>query len=129
LRAGLLVSEESDAVVLFRAVILGVLHGPITKVGSYLSNQMQRTFSPKPAYAVKFWAARDLLPPKVNVLTAIGRKVRRIQAGRYLSTELQSVCLFHRYRRDVLGMDEAEARAEMEQVWRPNGVWATFVGR
>jgi len=36
---------------------------------------------------------------------------------------------FYRYRRDVLGMDEAEARAEMEQVWRPNGVWATFVGR
>jgi uncharacterized protein (TIGR01244 family) len=36
---------------------------------------------------------------------------------------------FYRYRRDVLGMDEAQARADMEQVWRPNGVWATFVGR
>ena len=30
---------------------------------------------------------------------------------------------------DVLGMDEAQARGDMEQVWRPNGVWATFVGR
>ena len=36
---------------------------------------------------------------------------------------------FYRYRRDVLGMDEAQARGGMEQVWRPNGVWATFVGR
>ena len=36
---------------------------------------------------------------------------------------------FYRYRRDVLGMDEAQARGDMEQVWRPNGVWATFVGR
>jgi len=36
---------------------------------------------------------------------------------------------FYRYRRDVLGMDEAQARGDMEQVWRPNGVWAAFVGR
>lgn len=36
---------------------------------------------------------------------------------------------FYRYRRDVLGMDEARARADMEQVWRPEGVWAAFTGR
>ncbi len=36
---------------------------------------------------------------------------------------------FYRYRRDVLGMNEAEARAEMEQVWHPEGVWTTFIGR
>src|ERR1700720_3046561 len=36
---------------------------------------------------------------------------------------------FYRYRRDVLAMDEAEARADMEDVWHPEGVWATFVGR
>jgi uncharacterized protein (TIGR01244 family) len=36
---------------------------------------------------------------------------------------------FYRYRRDVLGMNEAEARAEMEQVWHPEGVWAAFTGR
>src|SRR5580704_8308955 len=35
----------------------------------------------------------------------------------------------YRYRRDVLGMDETQARAEMEQIWHPEGVWATFVGR
>ena len=34
----------------------------------------------------------------------------------------------YRYRRDVLGHDEAQARAEMETLWRPGGVWAAFIG-
>jgi uncharacterized protein (TIGR01244 family) len=36
---------------------------------------------------------------------------------------------FYRYRRAVLGWDEAKARAEMEAVWKPNPVWAAFVAR
>ena len=36
---------------------------------------------------------------------------------------------FYRYRRDVLGMNETEARADMEEVWKPEGGWAAFVGR
>ena len=36
---------------------------------------------------------------------------------------------FYRYRRDLLGVDETKARAEMEQVWHPEGVWAAFIGR
>jgi protein tyrosine phosphatase (PTP) superfamily phosphohydrolase (DUF442 family) len=36
---------------------------------------------------------------------------------------------FYRYRRDVLGMDETAARADMEALWRPEGVWAAFIGR
>jgi uncharacterized protein (TIGR01244 family) len=35
----------------------------------------------------------------------------------------------YRYRRDVLGMDEAQARADLEQIWRPGGVWARFTAR
>ena len=35
---------------------------------------------------------------------------------------------FYRYRRDTLGMDEGEARAAMETIWRPGGVWADFIG-
>jgi len=35
----------------------------------------------------------------------------------------------YRYRRDVLGTNEAQARADMEDVWHPEGVWVTFVGR
>jgi hypothetical protein len=36
---------------------------------------------------------------------------------------------FYRYRRDVLGMGEARARADMEQIWHPEGIWATFIRR
>ena len=35
----------------------------------------------------------------------------------------------YRYRRDVLQMDETKARAEMEAVWQPKGVWVEFVSR
>lgn len=87
LRDGLLAGEDTDAAVLLRAVILGVLHGPRTKVGSYLSNQMQRTFSPKPNYAVKFWTTRGFVPARIGVLEAIERKLRRMKAGRYHLTE------------------------------------------
>ena len=34
----------------------------------------------------------------------------------------------YRYRRDVLGHDEADARAAMMTVWQPEGVWASFIG-
>ena len=36
---------------------------------------------------------------------------------------------FYRFRCDILGIDEAQARAEMETVWRPKGVWVDFVKR
>jgi len=35
---------------------------------------------------------------------------------------------FYRYRR-LLGVDETEARADMERIWRPEGVWARFTRR
>lgn len=36
----------------------------------------------------------------------------------------------YRYRRDVLGVAEQEARAEMEQVWKkPDRVWLAFISR
>jgi uncharacterized protein (TIGR01244 family) len=33
----------------------------------------------------------------------------------------------YRYRRDVLGMDEALARRDMAAIWQPDPVWARFV--
>ena len=39
------------------------------------------------------------------------------------------VSAFYQYRRDVLGLVEAGARADMEDVWHPEGVWAAFVSR
>jgi protein tyrosine phosphatase (PTP) superfamily phosphohydrolase (DUF442 family) len=34
---------------------------------------------------------------------------------------------FYRYRRDVLGMDEVQARLAMTEIWHPDGIWAIFV--
>src|SRR5436190_16504638 len=36
---------------------------------------------------------------------------------------------FYRYRRDVLGWDDAKARADMDAIWHPEGVWADFIRR
>lgn len=35
---------------------------------------------------------------------------------------------FYRYRREILHWDEAPARAALESIWRPGGVWAAFIG-
>ena len=36
---------------------------------------------------------------------------------------------FYRYRRTVLGMDAARARADLGQVWQPDPVWRAFINR
>ena len=36
---------------------------------------------------------------------------------------------FYRYRRTVLGMDAARARADLDQVWQPDPVWRAFINR
>jgi uncharacterized protein (TIGR01244 family) len=35
---------------------------------------------------------------------------------------------FYRYRREVLGLEEAAARADLEAIWRPDPTWAAFIG-
>jgi len=82
IREGLLgMPSESDAVVLLRATMLGCLHGPRSKDpshASYFSNQMPRTFAPKPGYAVRFWKSRGMEAPKVDVLFVLSKKLERI---------------------------------------------------
>jgi hypothetical protein len=78
LRTALLTDCSSNTSVLLRAAVLGCLHGPDTATGSYLSNQMQRTFSPKPGYAVRFWRERKLRPKCVSVRAALKRKLERL---------------------------------------------------
>jgi hypothetical protein len=59
-------------------IILGALHGPVAKTkDSYFSNQMQRTFAPKPDYAIRYWTERNLLPRKVDTLTVIQERSER----------------------------------------------------
>lgn len=82
LRAGLMADARSDARKALSALILGALHGPLSKrsLPMYLSNQSQRTYSPKPGYAVRYWRARRLVPPKVDVLEVIRRRAERFFA-------------------------------------------------
>ncbi len=80
LRESLLHRCDSDARIALRGLVMGALHGPLLKDGTttYFSNQCPRTYAPKPGYAVKYWQAHDLLPPKVKVLEII-----RLRAERY----------------------------------------------
>ena len=41
---------------------------------------------------------------------------------------LRVTAFLYRYQRDVLERPETEARALMDSVWRPGGVWADFIG-
>jgi uncharacterized protein (TIGR01244 family) len=36
---------------------------------------------------------------------------------------------FYRYRRTILGMDVARARADLDRVWQPDPVWTAFINR
>ncbi len=82
LREGLLrIRNETDESALLRAAALGCLHGPRSKDPSkagHFSNQMPRTFAPKPDYSVRYWRENDLKPPKVSVLRVLRRKLERI---------------------------------------------------
>ncbi len=87
LREGLLESCNTDARLVLRAILLGALHGPLSKQGtSYFSNQCPRTFAPKPRYALQFWKMRQLRPPRVDVLEIV-----RSRANRYLTEQPPSV--------------------------------------
>lgn len=87
LREALLEQCMSPARIALRGIILGALHGPLSKkIPSYFSNQAPRTFAPKPKYSVSFWRKRGLLPPRVDVLQVI-----RLRAQRYYSESLPLV--------------------------------------
>lgn len=78
IREGLLRNCSSDAHKALRAIIMGALHGPQPKTRpSYLSNQSQRTYAPKPRYAVNFWKAHNLIPQFVDVLNIVETRAQR----------------------------------------------------
>jgi len=81
LRARLASEPPSATTVMLRALLLGVLHGPLTKrAPSYLSNQMPRTYATKPAAAVRYWQARRLAPQFVDLLDVVSRRARHALA-------------------------------------------------
>ncbi len=78
LREGLMKNCASETRRALRAIIMGALHGPVTKsFPNYLSNQCPRTYAPKPAYAIKYWERLDLKPSKVDVMEIIKKRAER----------------------------------------------------
>lgn len=68
--------ETQDEIIL-RALILGILHGPLMKGSpTYLSNQMPRTYATKPASALRYWKQHGLIPPIVDVLDTVRRRAQ-----------------------------------------------------
>lgn len=75
LRERLINVEDSSPARILRALVLGILHGPIRmSKPSYLSNQMPRTYSTKPGAAVRYWTKHNLTPPVVDVLDVVTRR-------------------------------------------------------
>lgn len=78
LRESLLRRVATPAKTVLRAIILGALHGPLTKnTPSYLSNQSPRTFAPKPRYATRFWTDRGMKPQRVDVVEVVAARAKR----------------------------------------------------
>ncbi len=73
--------EASDVDCMLAALTLGALHGE-TSSPSYLSNQMPRTISTKPAYSVRYWCQRGLAPPERDVFEVLRDRI----AFRYASS-------------------------------------------
>jgi hypothetical protein len=69
----------AKAQVALRAILLGILHGPVMKgLPTYLSNQMPRTYSTKPGSAIGFWRKRKMRPAYVGVLDAVKRRAEYV---------------------------------------------------
>src|ERR1700724_654722 len=60
---------------------------------------------------------------------AVMERLKEVPVHVHCIANYRVSAFFYRYRRDVLGVGEAAARADMEQSWPPEGVWATFIRR
>lgn len=74
-REGLPAQSSTPTDNVLTALLLGILHGPLTKSqASYLSNQMPRTYATKPAAAVRYWTTRHMTPPRVELVDLVRRR-------------------------------------------------------
>jgi hypothetical protein len=67
--------QESDIDCMLAALTLGALHGESERSPSYLSNQMPRTISTKPAYSVAYWKKHGFRAPKRNTFDLLRRAI------------------------------------------------------
>ena len=79
---------RSSSRIALRAIVLGALHGPLTKgPPSYFSNQCPRTYAPKPRYAIKYWDKNGLKPAKVDVRKVVARRAERFYSEDFRDVE------------------------------------------
>jgi hypothetical protein len=75
--------RTSDTDCMTAALILGALHGESQRSPSYLSNQMPRTISTKPAYSVRYWQRHGFVAPERDVFALLRDKAQyRYRLGR-----------------------------------------------
>lgn len=73
--------RESFVDCMIAALTLGSLHGESERSESYLSNQMPRTISTKPAYSIRYWERHGYTPPKRDAFNLL----RQLVSFRYES--------------------------------------------
>lgn len=104
LREGLVRDCRSGGRRALRALLLGALHGPRPKSRpTYFSNQSQRTYAPKPRYAVRYWKERHLFPESVDVMGIIEERAWRYYGeertscvGRVMQTDSRNRSVYAR---------------------------------
>jgi hypothetical protein len=82
--------RRSDSAAILRAVMMGALHGPRHKSperASYFSNQMPRTFAPKPTYSVSYWKKLRQRPIEVDVRSIVEKRTKRALAQKLLKAK------------------------------------------
>lgn len=67
--------ERSDVDCMLAALMLGALHGESARSPAYLSNQMPRAISTKPAYSVRYWKRHGLRPPRRDAFALLRDRV------------------------------------------------------
>lgn len=67
--------SRSNVDAMIAALVLGSLHGESDRSPHYLSNQMPRTISTKPAYSVRYWKERASSPPPRDVFALLRNRL------------------------------------------------------
>jgi hypothetical protein len=67
--------QRSNTDCMIAALVMGSLHGETEKSPSYLSNQMPRTISTKPAYSIRFWKKHGYTAPDRDVFELLRGRV------------------------------------------------------
>ena len=66
--------RESPVDCMIAALVLGILHGEAGATRPYLSNQMPRTISTKPAYSIRYWEQHELTAPNRDVFEELRKQ-------------------------------------------------------